>query len=453
MAFSCSVDSNFSAGLDYALRKVGSQYLILKDEQIETMEAVYNGKDVFVLLPTGYGKSICYECLPFLYDYKLGLTSSASEKSMVLVVSPLVSLMINQVQNLRERGVSAAILSGNVGVQKELQVSSITPGQYSLVFTAPEAILESGKWRECLLDTSVSNKIVAVAVDEAHCVSRWSRTFRPVYARVGEIRAIIPSGTPWMASTATATHVVKDDVCKKLDMVGCKLVSVSPDRPNMYYEVCRSTDIEQDFHSLLIELRTNRIKTNRLIVYCRSLNTCSDLYIYFLCNLGKLSYFPDGAEEISDNRLFGMFHSSTPPHNKDVILKSMQREDGVVRVVFATVALGMGINFVGLNRTIHYGAPTAIEDYFQESGRAGRSGVPAKSTIYWKPFDAPLRKDLSNPRDAELVAVRRYLENDSECRRYQLLKYFDPSLVLSRLNIHDPLLCCDVCAANIGDVI
>ena len=121
-----------------------------------------------------------------------------------------------------------------------------------------------------------------------------------------------------------------------------------------------------------------------------------------------------------------MFHANTPTHNKDVILRSMQVADGVVRVVFATVALGMGINFIGLHRTIHYGASSSIEDYFQESGRAGRSGEPAKSTIYWKPKDASLKKDLSNPRDAEMAAVRHYLKN--KCRRIQLLDYFDPAL-------------------------
>ncbi len=109
---------------------------------------------------------------------------------------------------------------------------------------------------------------------------------------------------------------------------------------------------------------------------------------------------------MSDNRLFGMYHSNTPAHNKQVIMENMQKADGVVRVVFATVALGMGVDFVGLNSIIHYGAPSSIENYFQESGRAGRSRDPAKSVIYWKPSDAPLQKDLSKPRIAELAAVR-----------------------------------------------
>ena len=120
--------------------------------------------------------------------------------------------------------------------------------------------------------------------------------------------------------------------------------------------------------------------------------------------------------------MFGMYHSKTDDHNKDVIMQGMAKADGTIRVVFATMALGMGVNFVGLTSTIHYGAPRCIDDYFQESGRAGRGGELCTSTIYWCPSDAPLRKDLSIPRNAEIAAVRRYIENCSDCRRYLLLK-------------------------------
>ena len=182
-------------------------------------------------------------------------------------------------------------------------------------------------------------------------------------------------------------------------------------------------------------------------MYCWSLNQRADLYEHFHQNLGDASYHPSGASPVSDNRLFGMFHSCTPSHNKDVILESMQKEDGVVRVVFATIALGMGVNLVGVNTIYHYGAPRSIDDFVQESGRAGRSGVLAKSVVYWKPVDAPLKSDLSNPRDAEVAAVRRYLQNYNVCRRYQLMSYFDPEFAHS-LPPRDPLLCCDVCAAS-----
>ena len=125
---------------------------------------------------------------------------------------------------------------------------------------------------------------------------------------------------------------------------------------------------------------------------------CADLYQYFHRTLGDNSYYPPDAPKISMNRLLCMFHAQTTDHIKDHIISSMSQACGTVRVVFATVALGMGVNFVNLNHYIvHYGAPSSIDDYFQESGRSGRSGDHATSVIYWKPIDAPSRKDLSNP--------------------------------------------------------
>lgn len=275
-----------------------------------------------------------------------------------------------------------------------------------------------------------------------------SLKFRPTYGRLHEIRALVPPGVPILAATATVTPTIRDDVIDKLDMKACKMVCVSPDRPNIYYEVQQRSTIEDDFHPIVESLRVERNKANRVIVFCRSLNTVADLYAHFLYTLGTESYNPPGAEEISDNRLFGMYHANTPDHNKEVIQKSMQDAHGTVRVVFATVALGMGVNLVGVNTIWHYGAPTCIEDYFQESGRGGRSGEQAKSVVFWKPSDVPLRKDRSVPANAELATVRHYVDNTAECRRVQLLRYFDPMLIKT-LPCRDPLLCCDVCAASV----
>ena len=129
-------------------------------------------------------------------------------------------------------------------------------------------------------------------------------------------------------------------------------------------------------------------------------------------------------------------------------MRSMQKDDGIVRVVFATIALGMGVNFKGLNAIIHYGAPRSIDDFLQESGRAGRSGTQATSIVYWKPVDARVRKVFANQRDKEVAAVRKYLENNSVCRRFQLLNYFNPEFAKS-LPRRNPSLCCDVCANSL----
>ena len=228
-------------------------------------------------------------------------------------------------------------------------------------------------------------------------------------------------------------------------MVHCEFVYTSPDRSNIYYEVHPRSDMETDLLPVLSSVRDYQNKAPRVIVYCRSLNMCADLYAHFHYELGDSSYYPAGAEHISDNRLFGMFHSNTPDHNKEVILKSFTDPDGVVRVVFATVAQGMGVNLRDVNTVYHYGAPQSIDDYFQESGRGGRSGDAARSVVYWKARDCPVKKDPTSTRDAEVIAVRRYLENDSICRRKWLLDYFDPSCAKPGPN---PSTCCDVCAKS-----
>ena len=128
---------------------------------------------------------------------------------------------------------------------------------------------------------------------------------------------------------------------------------------------------------------------------------CSELYTYSHYTMGNATYYSPESKQVSDNRLFGMYHANTPSHNKEVILESMQKENGIVRVGFATMALGMGVNFMGLNTVYHYGAPRSIDDFFQESGRAGRSGMQAKSIVFWLPCDAPLKSNLSDARDAD----------------------------------------------------
>ena len=245
-----------------------------------------------------------------------------------------------------------------------------------------------------------------------------------------------------MACTATATKSVREEVIRSLEMQGCLCISVSPDRPNIFYEVRRRTDIDTDFADLVKTLEEKLIDTPRVIVYCQSLNTCSDLFAHFLYHLGVSSYYPPGATELSENRLFGMYHSCTPQHNKDVILESLRDPKGVVRVVFATVALGMGIDLKDVNTVIHYGAPRSLEDYFQESGRGGRSGYDAQSIVYWMPRDCPVRAQPSTTHDQELIDVRQYLENKTECRRKVLLKYFDLAFVTSG---NEASKCCDVC--------
>ena len=166
-------DALFTKAVSHAVSKVGRTGIDLKPEQVKAIRHLYEGRDVFLWLPTGFGKSICYEILPFLFGFKLSHVDTP--RCMVLVESPLLSLMGDQVSNLRVLGVSAAIMSGQKGVDEELLAADADAeaGKYNLLFGAPEAIIGCEKWRELLLRPPLSDCIVAVAIDEAHCVSKW----------------------------------------------------------------------------------------------------------------------------------------------------------------------------------------------------------------------------------------------------------------------------------------
>lgn len=238
---------------------------------------------------------------------------------------------------------------------------------------------------------------------------------------------------------------MRSDIIERLGMRGCAYVCESPNRDNIYYEVKRTSSMESDLNSIVQSLRLHNIKSPRTIIYCRSRNTVADIYSHFLCELGSASYYPEGAQQISMNRLFAMYHAGTIPRIKDIVVSSLRETHGVIRVVVATVALGMGVDLKGITTIVHYGAPASIEDYFQESGRGGRGGLQARSVIYWKPADVPqCHKPKMSGKDYEVEHMRRYLENNTICRRTVLLNYFDGSLTHSS----DPLCCCDICSST-----
>ena len=247
-----------------------------------------------------------------------------------------------------------------------------------------------------------------------------------------------------MACTATATISDKAEVLHSLEMKVCVEVGASPDRPNIYYQVKHHTTFETDLGDVLDDLKANTIAAQRVLIYCQSLDMCAHLYAHFHFELGDASYYPPCSPHLSEYRLFGMFHSNTPQDNKDVIIQSLLHLEGVICVVFATVALGMGVDMKNISRVIHYGAPRSVEDYFQESGRGGRSGGEALSTIYWKPADCRVNKNPVTLRDREIILVRRYLENTKHCRRVWLLDHFDA-------RVKRPVeQCCDVCSNTVA---
>ena len=175
---------------------------------------------------------------------------------------------------------------------------------------------------------------------------------------------------------------------------------------------------------------------------------CSNIFECFLTSLGEFSYLEPNGPKTSNNRLFGMYHSNTPNTNKKILLDSLLKPDGVLRIIFATNALGMGINIENLNKIVHYGAPSTLEDYFQESGRAGRAGNQSSSVVYWTPKDCPLYTEPKTNAEHGSVIVRKYVESTS-CRRELLLEHFDSNYVklLPKCN---PILCCDNCRKSVS---
>ena len=229
MDVEASVEAQFSSSLSYALSCLKCKDMKLKDKQVEAMQAVYDGDDVFLWLPTGCGKSVCYQAIPFLFDHKLGRKDlPAGRHSVCIVISPLISLMVDQVTRLRSVGVRCAILSGSSGVDKSLlsSVEDVRVGDYSLLFTAPEAIVHGDHWRNMLSEEPLHSRVVALAVDEAHCVYKWGTDFRPCYARIHELRSLVPSSTPMLAATATVTRSSLSLIVKQLNIVEYCLIYV-----------------------------------------------------------------------------------------------------------------------------------------------------------------------------------------------------------------------------------
>lgn len=196
------------------------------------------------------------------------------------------------------------------------------------------------------------------------CIVQQCRScdFRPTYGQISDLQALVPKGTPLLACTATVTHCFRQEVMQSLEMADCVFVSTSPDWPNIFYELHTCTDVETDMSDLLESLRQLKIMASGVQCVCW-------LICAFSLWVDEGLYYPLGSAKISDNRLFGMYHSNTPQHNKEVILSSLNKSAGVVRVLFATIALGMGVNLQEVNTIIRYGAPENIEDYFQENGK------------------------------------------------------------------------------------
>jgi len=378
--------------------------------QREIIQAVLSGRDVLGVMPTGGGKSLCFQ-LPALV--KSGLT---------LVVSPLIALMQDQVDALRNNGIAATFLNSSLsrGESRD-RISAVLEGSIKLLYVAPERLLSEGFMESVLDPIQAEAGLALLAIDEAHCVSEWGHDFRPEYRQLRQVRQRYAQ-VPVMALTATATDRVRQDITQQLQLRSPYTHIASFNRPNLYYEVReKPSNGNQAFSQLLRQLRQLE---GSGIIYCLSRKQVDELTLRLNhSGIQALPYHAGlGGQERTQNQL-----------------RFIQDD---VSIMVATIAFGMGINKPDVRFVIHYDLPRNIEGYYQESGRAGRDGEPARCTLYFNPGDikkiewiidqkvypetgAPLEEEQRVARQ-QLQQVVAYAESPV-CRRTIQLGYFGES--------------------------
>ena len=381
-----------------------------KGNQKDIIENVLNGKDTFVLMPTGGGKSLCYQLPSLLME------------GTAIVISPLIALMKNQVDSMRnfseEDGVAHFINSSLNKSSIELVKQDILSGRTKLLYVAPES-LTKGENIDFLRHVNIS----FYAVDEAHCISEWGHDFRPEYRRIRPI--INEIGThPLIALTATATPKVQHDIQKNLGMIDASVFKSSFNRPNLYYEVRpKGNDIDRE---IIKYIKNNKGKSG--IIYCLSRKKVEE-FAEILC-----------ANEINALAYHAGMDSQVRSSNQDAFL--MEESE----VIVATIAFGMGIDKPDVRYVIHYDIPKSLEGYYQETGRAGRDGGEGQCIAFYANKDLQkLEKFLQGKPIVEqeigkqlLLETAAYAET-AVCRRKVLLHYFGEDYM------EDNCACCDNC--------
>ena len=360
--------------------------------QEEIIRDALAGKDVFAVLPTGGGKSLCFQ-LPAL-----------ARPGLTVVVSPLIALMKDQVDALQAAGVPATFLNSSLAAgESRPRLRGLHQGEFRLLYVAPERLMLSG-FIEDLQRWSVN----LFAIDEAHCISEWGHDFRPEYRQLATLRGLFPE-VPTMALTATATERVRGDIVRQLHLREPRCYVASFNRPNLTYRVAaKSGAYEQILNFVGARPRESGI------IYCQARKTAESL-------ASKLT---------ADGIRAAPYHAGLDGDERTRNQEAFLRDE--VRVVCATIAFGMGINKPNVRFVIHYDLPKNIEGYYQETGRAGRDGLPSECLLLFSPGDRvkygrfidekpdPKEREIAR---AQLEQIVHYAEV-ATCRREFLLGYF-----------------------------
>ena len=360
--------------------------------QRQIMETSLEDRDVFALLPTGGGKSLCFQ-LPALL--RQGLT---------VVVSPLIALMKDQVDQLQATGVAATFLNSTLDyAEARARLRGLHNGEYRLLYAAPERLMLDD-WKANLR----SWKIAALAIDEAHCISEWGHDFRPEYRQLAELRALLPE-VPIMALTATATNRVRTDIVSHLSLRDPAVFVASFNRPNLTYHVMPKN---QPLRQVLNFIAKRENESG--IIYCATRAGAERV-----------------AASLASRGLAALaYHAGLESHLRAKNQELFLRDEA--RIICATIAFGMGINKPNVRWVIHYDLPKNVEGYYQETGRAGRDGLPADCLLLFSAGDAAKQahfiEEMSAPQEqqaarSQLRQMIHYAEC-STCRRHELLAYF-----------------------------
>ena len=383
-----------------------------RPNQLEAINATLAGKDAFVLMPTGGGKSLCYQ-LP-------SIIRSGRTQGVSIVVSPLLSLMQDQIEHLEELGIKARFINGESPsedrsiVQAALR-SSDPQNECEILYITPEMLSKSSKTIETLRDLHRRRKLARLVIDEAHCVSQWGHDFRPDYKLLGDIRKQFP-GVPVIALTATATENVKIDVMHNLGMENCEIFTQSFNRPNLYYEVRRKGKSQEVLQSIA-ETIEDSYSLQSGIIYCLSKKNCENVAEKLRATYGiKAAHY----------------HAGMNAEQRQQVQKEWQT--GTHQVIVATIAFGMGIDKANVRFVIHHTIPKSLEGYYQETGRAGRDGKRSGCFLYYGYQDTNALRRMIDEGDGSFEQKERqihmlqktiqFCENKSDCRRVQILRYF-----------------------------
>ncbi len=369
-----------------------------KGPQEEIIQSLLSGKDTFVIMPTGGGKSLCYQLPAIISD------------GCAIIVSPLIALMKNQVDLVRSYNSSddvAHFLNStlNKGQQKIVK-DDLTTGKTKMLFVAPETLT-----KEENIDFFKDLKLSFFAVDEAHCISEWGHDFRPEYRRLREMMDMIDEKIPVIALTATATPKVQSDIVKNLGLRNPNIFISSFNRPNLYYEIQPKIKKDQTDKSIVRFIQQNKNKSG--IIYTLNRKTTEELADMLMANGIKAVAYHAGLD------------SKLRATRQDQFLN----ED--VDVIVATIAFGMGIDKPDVRFVIHYNIPKSIENYYQETGRGGRDGMEGKCILYYSHKDVAKLEHLMRDKPLSEREVGAQLINEtvsyaesSVCRRKILLHYF-----------------------------